>query len=308
MIEIEGISKSFGNIKAVDSISFNVKSGEIFGFLGPNGAGKSTTLNILSTLLTPDEGRIHINDLDLWEHKKACQLQIGVVPQDIALYADLSALDNVLFWGGLYGLPKASLKAKALEALEMVGLSDRMKDSIKTYSGGMKRRINLACSILHNPKILLLDEPTAGVDIQSRNHIFEVIEKLRDEGMTIVYTTHYLDEVERLCNNIAIIDGGKIIAQGNLETLGKISDIKDVVRVQTSTMNTKAVDSIRFSLPTSSFTSENTIELECTDIAYDTSRLIEVTQNAGIRIESIDTRKADLESIFLKLTGKNLRD
>lgn len=263
---------------------------------------------MLSTLLTPDEGRIHINDLDLLEHKKACQLQIGVVPQDIALYADLSALDNVLFWGGLYGMPKASLKEKALEALEMVGLSDRMKDSVKTYSGGMKRRINLACSILHNPKILLLDEPTAGVDIQSRNHIFEVIERLRDEGMTIVYTTHYLDEVERLCNNIAIIDGGKIIAQGDLETLGKISEIKDVVTVQTGTLDTETIDSITARLPSCSFTPHGSIELECTDIASDISKLTEVIQSAGIKIESIDTRKADLESIFLKLTGKNLRD
>lgn len=308
MIRIEGISKSFGNTKAVDSISFKVKAGEIFGFLGPNGAGKSTTLNILSTLLRPDEGQVFINELNLWENEKACQLQIGVVPQDISLYADLSALDNILFWGGLYGLPKAILKAKALEALEMVGLSDRMKDPIKTYSGGMKRRINLACSILHNPKILLLDEPTAGVDIQSRNHIFEVIEKLRDEGMTIIYTTHYLDEVERLCDNIAIIDGGRIIAQGNLETLGKISDIKDVVTVRTSALKEKAIDSIRFSLPTCSITPPATIELECTDIAYDTSRLIDVTREAGVKIQSIDTRKADLESIFLKLTGKNLRD
>lgn len=308
MIRIEGISKSFGDNKAVDSISFEVSTGEIFGFLGPNGAGKSTTLNILSTLLKPDEGRIYINNQDLQEHKKACQSQIGVVPQEISLYADLSALDNVLFWGGLYGLPRATLKERALQALEMVGLSDRKKDTIKTYSGGMKRRINLACSILHEPKILLLDEPTVGVDIQSRNHIFEVIEKLRDEGMTIIYTTHYLDEVERLCDNIAIIDGGRIKAQGDLEALGKISNIRDVLTVQTDSLNEQAKNVIRALLPTSVLTAPGTIELESTDIAEDTSLLIDATSKAEVAIQSIDTRKADLESIFLKLTGKNLRD
>ncbi|MCE7995439.1 MAG: ABC transporter ATP-binding protein [Roseivirga sp.] len=308
MIRIEEISKSFGDNKAVDSISFEVNTGEIFGFLGPNGAGKSTTLNILSTLLKPDKGRIFINDQDLQEHKRACQLQIGVVPQEISLYADLSALDNVLFWGGLYGMPKARLKERAMQALEMVGLADRKKDSIKTYSGGMKRRINLACSILHDPSILLLDEPTVGVDIQSRNHIFEVIEKLRDDGMTIIYTTHYLDEVERLCDNIAIIDGGKIKAQGDLETLGKISKIKDVLTVQTDTLSEQVRNAIRDSLPSCSFSSPATIELECTNIADDTCRLMDVVRESGVRIQSIDTRKADLESIFLKLTGKNLRD
>ncbi len=288
MIEVISISKNFDNIKAVQQISFNVKKGQIFGFLGPNGAGKSTTINMLNTLLEPDQGSIMIDGTDLSTDADQCKLKIGVVPQEIALYDDLSALENLKFWGGLYQIPKNELKERAEWAIRIVGLEDRKKDAVKTYSGGMKRRVNIAAAILHKPKILLLDEPTVGVDPQSRNHIFETIEQLNKEGMTIIYTTHYMEEAERLCDEIAIIDLGKIIATGDLEELRKISGVKDKLIIHTS--------------------EKKQIEYECESIGSEISGILENHKSNGNEILSIDTHKANLESIFLKLTGKQLRD
>ena len=288
MIEVKSISKSFDNIKAVQQISFNVKKGQIFGFLGPNGAGKSTTINMMNTLLEPDQGSIKIDGIDLSEDHEQCKLNIGVVPQEIALYDDLSAFENLKFWGGLYQIPKNELKERAEWAIKIVGLEDRKKDAVKTYSGGMKRRVNIAAAILHKPKILLLDEPTVGVDPQSRNHIFETIEQLNSEGMTIIYTTHYMEEAERLCDEIAIIDLGKIIAKGDLEELRKISGVRDKLIIHTS--------------------DKQEIEYECESIGSEISGILENHKSNGNEILSIDTHKANLESIFLKLTGKQLRD
>ncbi|HEY4788748.1 MAG TPA: ABC transporter ATP-binding protein, partial [Bacteroidales bacterium] len=188
MITVNEISKSFGSIHALKNVGFDIKDGEIFGLLGPNGAGKTTTINILSTILQPDSGTVTINGLNLSEHKEACKLQIGVVPQEISLYETLTAYENLQFWGGLYGIPPAPLETKIKNVLEMVGLYDRRNDPVKTYSGGMKRRINIASALLHTPKILLMDEPTVGIDPQSRNRIFEIIGELNKEGMTIIYT------------------------------------------------------------------------------------------------------------------------
>jgi len=236
MIKIIEISKSFGNIEALKNVSFEVKAGEIFGLLGPNGAGKSTIINILNTLLEPDSGEVHIDNINLRDYNNKCKMMIGVVPQEIALYEDLSAYDNLMFWGSLYNISRSNLKLNAKKALNMVGLTNRKNDSIKTYSGGMKRRVNIASSILHDPKILLMDEPTVGVDPQSRNHIFDVIEKLRDDSMTIIYTTHYMEEAERLCDRIAIIDMGRIIAAGTLEELKLSSKVKDLLILKISNL------------------------------------------------------------------------
>ncbi len=309
MIKVREISKSFGNIKALKPVSFKINRGEIFGLLGPNGAGKSTTINILNTLLEPDNGEVIIDGINLKDYKSDCKLIIGVVPQEIALYEDLSAYDNLMFWGSLYHIPKAILKSKANNVLEMLGLSDRKNDSIKSYSGGMKRRINLASSILHNPKILLMDEPTVGVDPQSRNHIFEVIEKLNKEGMTIIYTTHYMEEAERLCNTIAIIDTGNIVAQGTLKELRETSGAKDLLTIKLADLNTTTISNIKSSLPSFTLDSNfNTLKVECANISNEILIVINHIQNAGGVIESIDTQIANLESIFLKLTGKQLRD
>jgi len=309
MIKVKEISKSFGNVDALKSVSFNVRKGEIFGFLGPNGAGKSTTINILNTLLKPDRGEVLIEGKNLKHHKDACKMNIGVVPQEIALYEDLSAYNNLMFWGGLYNIPKSDLRAKVDNVLEMVGLSDKKNHSIKTYSGGMKRRINIASSILHSPKILLMDEPTVGVDPQSRNNVFEVIEELNKEGMTIIYTTHYMEEAERLCNTIAIIDDGNIAAQGTLKELREISAVKDLLTIKLSDINDTVISDIKSSIPSFNFDStSNTLKIECVNIANEISVIINLIQNAGGVIESIDTQKANLESVFLKLTGKQLRD
>lgn len=225
MIQLRSVSKSYGNIKAVNNVSFDIEKGEIFGILGPNGAGKSTIVNILNTLVKPDKGDVIIDGVNIKGDGHIIKFIMGVVPQDIALYEELTAYENLMFWGGLYDIPKKELISNVKRTLEIVDLVNRKDDRIKTFSGGMKRRINIACSLLHSPKILVLDEPTVGVDPQNRNHIFEVIERLNNEGMTIIYTTHYMEEAERFCDKIAIIDTGQIIAQGTLEELKEISGV-----------------------------------------------------------------------------------
>lgn len=225
MITVRSVSKSFGNIEAVKDVSFNIGKGDIYGILGPNGAGKSTIVNILNTLIKPDKGEVVIDGVNIKNNENTIKQILGVVPQEIALYEELSAYENMIFWGGLYNIPEPDLKTNVSHILEIVDLVNRKDDRIKTFSGGMKRRINIACSLLHNPKVLILDEPTVGVDPQNRNHIFEVIEKLNSEGMTMIYTTHYMEEAERFCDKIAIIDTGQIIAQGTLEELRHISGV-----------------------------------------------------------------------------------
>jgi ABC-2 type transport system ATP-binding protein len=200
------LCKSFGSLAAVDDVSFSVNAGEIFGLLGPNGAGKTTSINMICGVLKPDSGRVVIGDKDIWLEPKAVKRSLGVVPQEIAVYEDLTARDNLNFWGSLYGLSGAELKVRVDEALTRVGLSDRAGDRVKEFSGGMKRRLNLVCGLIHEPRLLLLDEPTVGVDPQSRERIFEAIHEIARGGTTVVYTTHYMEEAERLCDRIAILD------------------------------------------------------------------------------------------------------
>jgi ABC-2 type transport system ATP-binding protein len=309
MIILRSVSKSFGNIKALENISFNIERGEIFGILGPNGAGKSTIVNILNTLVKPDDGTVIIDGINIKNDGKNIKLIMGVVPQEIALYEELSAYENLMFWGGLYDIPEQELKKNVNKTLEIVDLAGRKDDRIKTFSGGMKRRINIACSLLHNPKILVLDEPTVGVDPQNRNHIFEVIERLNNEGMTIIYTTHYLEEAERFCDNISIIDVGHIIAQGTLKELRKISDVKDLLIIKLADVNDEIISGITSANPLFRFDrTSGDLKVECGNIGNDTSVIINQIQNAGGIIEKIYTRGTNLEAIYLKLTGKELRD
>jgi ABC-2 type transport system ATP-binding protein len=309
MIQLRSVSKSFGNIEAVKNVSFTIDKGEIFGILGPNGAGKSTIVNILNTLIKPDKGDVIIDGVNIKDDGETIKLIIGVVPQDIALYEELSAYENLMFWGGLYNIPKSKLKANVNNTLEIVDLSYRKNDRIKTFSGGMKRRINIACSLLHNPKILVLDEPTVGVDPQNRNHIFEVIERLNNDGMTIIYTTHYMEEAERFCDKIAIIDVGSIIAQGTLKELKKVSDTKDLITVKLADSDNEIISRITSVNPFFKFDSNtSTLKVECVNISRDISIIINNIQNAGGVIERIYTQGTNLESIYLKLTGKELRD
>jgi ABC-2 type transport system ATP-binding protein len=309
MITVRSISKSFGHIEAIKNVSFSINKGEIFGILGPNGAGKSTIVNILNTLVKPDKGDVIIDGVNINDDGDMIKLIMGVVPQEIALYEELSAYENLMFWGGLYDIPKQELKANVNKTLEIVDLVNRKDDRIKTFSGGMKRRINIACSLLHNPKILVLDEPTVGVDPQNRNHIFEVIERLNNEGMTIIYTTHYMEEAERFCDKIAIIDIGRIIAQGTLKELRGISDVKDQLTIKLADVNNETITRITSENPLFRFDStSNTLKVECGNISNDISIIINHIQNSGGVIERIYTQGTNLESIYLKLTGKELRD
>jgi ABC-2 type transport system ATP-binding protein len=309
MITLRSVSKSFGNIEAVKNISFNIEKGEIFGILGPNGAGKSTIVNILNTLVKPDEGDVIIDGVNIKDDGETIKLIMGVVPQEIALYEELSAYENLMFWGGLYDIPNQELKKNVNKTLEIVDLVSRKDDRIKTFSGGMKRRINIACSLLHNPKILVLDEPTVGVDPQNRNHIFEVIERLNNEGMTIIYTTHYMEEAERFCDNIAIIDVGRIIAQGTLKELRQISNVKDLLTIKLADADDETISRIISENPLFRFDSTSgTFKVECGNIGNDTSIIINQIQNSGGVIEKINSQGTNLESIYLKLTGKELRD
>lgn len=307
MIHISNLKKKFDNIEALKGISFNIQHGECYGLLGPNGAGKTTTISIMSAISNPNEGEVSIAGYDLKKNSLECKKNIGVVPQEIALYNELSAYDNLLFWGGLYKVPKPELTKRIDESLKLLGLSDRKNDKVKNYSWGMKRRINIATALLHKPKVLLMDEPTVGIDPQSRNLIFEVLEKLREEEITIVYTTHYMEEAERLCDRIGIIDNGEIIAQGTLDELRTSGSMKESVVISFTNLSDERFTKIandwndlqRF---------EDMIHFYSMKIQHDLSKIILKCNEVGLEIRHIDLRKINLETIFLSLTGKQLRD
>ncbi len=305
MIRLTNVSKSFGDLKAVKNISFSIKEGEIFGLLGPNGAGKSTTINMMSTLLKSDAGSVSIAGNEVQKNTVACKQLIGVVPQEISLYDDFSAYDNLLFWGSLYAVPKKELNRRIKEILDLIGLADRKNDLIKNYSGGMKRRINIAAAILHKPKVLFMDEPTVGVDPQSRNRIFDIVETLNKQGMTIVYTTHYMEEVERLCDRIAIMDLGKIIAQGTKEELQKQSNAKEHVVLKVNGKEKVLFDCLKQKYAT--VIEGKTLRVEC-NVNTDLARIVSFCNSEKIEIEDLKLNKVNLEAIFLNLTGKQLRD
>jgi len=305
MIRVNNLSKYFGNLKAVQNINFSIKKGEIFGLLGPNGAGKSTIINMMSTLLKSDNGTILIDKNDIQHNLAKCKQLIGVVPQEISLYDEFSAYDNLLFWGSLYNIPKKELKQKIEEILALIGLSDRKNDLVKNYSGGMKRRINIAAALLHKPKVLFMDEPTVGVDPQSRNRIFDIVETLNKQGMTIVYTTHYMEEVERLCDRIAIIDSGKIIAKGTKAELQKQSNAKEHIELVLQSNTNLLKSKLQHTFPIN--IKDNKIIIEC-DINKDLAAIIALCNTENIVIKDLSLKKINLETIFLSLTGKQLRD
>ncbi len=307
MIDVSNLKKSFDAVEALKGISFNIPQGECYGLLGPNGAGKTTTISIMSTMIKPNGGKVNIAGYDLKKNPLDCKKNIGVVTQEIALYNELSAYDNLLFWGGMYKIPKQKLTERIDETLNLLGLADRKNDKVKTYSGGMKRRINIASALLHRPKVLFMDEPTIGIDPQSRNLIFEVIEKLHNEGMTIIYTTHYMEEAERLCDRIGIIDNGEIIAQGTLDELKTSGSMKESVVISYTNLTDERYHTIekewndlqRF---------EDTIHFYSMNIQGDLSKIIIMCNKFGLDIRYIDIQKINLETIFLSLTGKKLRD
>jgi ABC-2 type transport system ATP-binding protein len=308
MLQIDHLSKSFDTIKAVDDISFEVAEGEIFGFLGPNGAGKTTTISMIAGLIKPDSGKIRINSLDLDGDLKKIKRLMGVVPQEMAFYDELTAKENLLFWGKLYGVRKKELDERVEYYLEKTGLLGRENEALKKYSGGMKRRINLIIGLIHEPKLLLLDEPTIGIDVQTKLNIYEIIKEASSKGTTILYTTHNLQEAEELCHRIAIMDLGKILTLGTLEELIQIVGEKDIVIIS----GKFSIDIARTII--SEFQQATVLSIEegklvlSLEASKNISTLIEEFFKKGITIDDVSIKQPNLESVFLKLTGKELRE
>lgn len=310
LLEVKKLSKTYKNgRKALDNLNFHVTKGEILGFLGPNGAGKSTTINILSTLLQSDEGEIiFFNDENL--SIKDVKKQLGIVPQELAIYEDITAAQNVKFFASLYGVKKSEINEKVENALKKVGLEDRKDDKPSTFSGGMKRRLNIACAIAHNPKLIIFDEPTVGIDPQSRNHILDSIKKLRDEGATIIYTTHYMEEVQQICDRVIIMDGGAVLLDGSLDDiLEYYSNSNYQVRVDKQ-VSPAVLDEIRELTNVESLKQKDEFEIifsMCGE-SMTINSVLEVLIKFNLNITSITMVKRNLEDVFLLLTGKNLRD
>ena len=310
LLEVKELSKSYGNIKAVGGISFEIQKGEIFGLLGPNGAGKTTTISMLSCLLKSDSGDAFVDGYSISKDSMEVKKRIGVVPQDVSLYPTLSAQENLVFFGEMYGLTGSKLREKVDEVLEIVGLKDRRKEAINKYSGGMKRRINIAVGLLPSPKLLILDEPTVGVDPQSRTNILETLKELNKEGLTILYTSHYMEEVEFLCHRIAIMDLGKIIAIGSLNELRLLVGERDLLRISTANEISKDLVETVKKIPDVSEARvlDESIEILTLHGRKLLPQIIEIFGDAGIKIKSVEVKEPNLESVFLHLTGKELRD
>ena len=309
ILKVEHLSKTYKTGKqALVDLNFAVQDGEILGFLGPNGAGKSTTINIISTLLKADSGTIvYFNNPQM--PRKEVKQKLGIVPQDIALYEDISAYENVKFFAALYGVHRQEMRKKVENALAKVGLLERQADKPATFSGGMKRRLNIACAIVHNPKIIIMDEPTVGIDAQSRNHILDSIKKLNEEGTTIIYTSHYMEEVESICTKIAIIDHGKVIVEGTKDELKSIVDDKKTLSLTLNSyeeINIEEIKSIKGVL--SVYQDDNLVTINTSKNVNNLDKIINYFTRNEISIGDIGYREVTLETVFLTLTGRSLRE
>lgn len=307
LVEIKNLCKRFGQHMAVKDISLNIEEGQIYGLLGPNGAGKSTTINIICGLLSKDSGDINIFNKPMNKKARDIKKNLGVVPQDIAIYEDLTAYENIAFFASLYGVKGKELKKRVAETLEFVGLKDKAKEYPAKFSGGMKRRLNIACAIVHEPRLIVMDEPTVGIDPQSRNHILESIKELNRRGCTIIYTSHYMEEVEAICSNLAIMDQGKVIAEGEKHDLiQKYTDCSTIIVEVHSVEHIEELSKLKG--VQSVVVEENNIIIKRNSNEMDLQDVIEVITKNNMIIKSIESKNNDLEHIFLSLTGKKLRD
>ncbi|HEY9173805.1 MAG TPA: ABC transporter ATP-binding protein [Verrucomicrobiae bacterium] len=308
LLEVQRLSKAYGAVCAVDSVSFAVRPGELYGLLGPNGAGKTTTISIISGLLKPDAGEVTVAGNPFWSNPQAAKRIMGVVPQELALYEELSGRENLEFWGRMAGLSAGEAKSRATELLQALALTDRANDAVKQYSGGMKRRINLGCALLHHPKLLLLDEPTVGIDPQARMNILEFIRGLRASGTAILYTTHYLEEAEMLCDRIGIIDHGRLLAEGTLsqlqERLGGDRLFVVEANFKTSTPDTWPGFHDRFRVIQKS---ERQLVVAAIG-ARDPSECLKELLGLPVRVENVTLKRPSLNDVFLQLTGRELRE
>lgn len=311
IVEADKLVKQYpgSSTPAVREVSFAIQQGEIFGFLGPNGAGKTTTISMLSCLLKPTKGSATVSGFDLISQSAEVKRRIGLVPQDLALYPTLSARDNLSFFGRIYGLKGSDLRQRVDDALKMVGLFDRAGDAVETFSGGMKRRVNIAAGLLHKPEVLFLDEPTVGVDPQSRNFIFENVEALNQGGLTVLYTTHYMEEAQRLCDRVAIIDQGQIIALDTPKALidslgGGIIQLGVSAEIPGSPIEeVERLPGVKSVAHT-----DDKLEITAQHAQHALINVIKVFNDADISITSLEILEPNLETVFLHLTGKRLRD
>jgi ABC-2 type transport system ATP-binding protein len=311
ILQANNLVRKFGNLTAVDDVSFNIQEGEIFSLLGPNGAGKTTTISMLSTLLAPTSGDAYIYGFSIKNDNMQVRKNIGIIPQEIALYDDLTAMENLHYWGKLYDLKGRELEQRVKEVLEQIGLSDRAKDRVKTYSGGMKRRVNIAAGLLHKPKLLFMDEPTVGIDPQSRRMILDTVKELNTQGMSILYTTHYMEEAQELSNRVGIIDHGKLIAVGTQQELTEQVGENDSIHILTDAMDN--LPSIAAKLEgfdgiTRVIVEDGGLKLITSDAESNLAPIINRTSHAGAHIKSIEVIEPNLETVFLHLTGRALRD
>lgn len=309
MLRLNDITKKYKDFTAVENVFLEVEGGEIFGLLGPNGAGKSTIVSMIGTILQPTKGEIFVDGISLREKPHDCKARMGIVPQELALYQSLSARDNLEFFGSLYGLSGNRLKQRVSEVLAILKLTDKGNQEVSEYSGGMKRRVNLGIALMNSPKLLILDEPTVGIDPQSRSHILDTIKHLKEtEGMTVVYTSHYMEEVEYLCERVGIVDHGKLIALGSKEELRQELKSCDTLSASFSKASPEALSRLEAIRGVKKASVEKDMITLLVSPGSNVLDIAEDMKNAGIRLTGFHYEEINLESIFLQLTGKSLRD
>jgi len=310
LLRVLDVSKRYGKTNAVCNVSFNVKEGEIYGLLGPNGAGKSTMISMISSLFNPDKGDIIYREHSILKNSKRIQTELGYVPQEIALYQSLTGRENLCFWGSINGATKIDLNNSIKEVIDLIGISERIDDKVNTYSGGMKRRLNIGVALLHNPRLIILDEPTVGIDPQSRNHILETIKKLnKEKGITVIYTSHYINEVEDLCDRICIMDRGEIVALGTFSELIALCQLETCIQFRVTQSEKEIIQQLKqmkgIHLVKSSKGQIMAFGMDSTSFIDDIVRQV---YQYNAKIVSIETKRPDLESVFFSLTNKELRD
>ncbi|MBL8091153.1 MAG: ATP-binding cassette domain-containing protein [Anaerolineales bacterium] len=311
MLEVKELKKNYGDFQAVKGVSFDIKEGEIFSLLGPNGAGKTTTISMLSTLYEPTSGDATVAGHSVKKNPMGVRNAIGVVPQDLALYEDLTAKENLIFWGQMYNLSGKSLASRVDEVLEQIGLTDKAKNKVKTFSGGMKRRVNIGVGLLHKPQLLFMDEPTVGIDPQSRRAILDTVKDLNKQGMTVLYTTHYMEEAEELSDRVGIIDHGELIAIGTQKELTKqVGETETLILHVGENEDPSALVSTLKGLPNvlDANVVNNQISVVTPSAKDVLASVVTKANERGIKIHSIDIREPNLEAVFLHLTGRALRD